>query len=455
MSSTHSLQQISHPFAARALLDETPESEDWPASAAAAPQFPEPTLIRNVSGSSHRTINNFLAPPAVVSNRRTSGLSEADSDVSRSVKNAVLGFAFRRRDSGRGSFTTVPARTAKAELIVLTKSRNPIQSLPMSPITPASQQPHIEITLADNDIQPSSSDDSVPSRASPILSPRVSDITGLDSSSSSRRETLSISISTTGTSNSVPSSTGLPVSQNRSLSDRRSSLHLTPITPAAPPLSSHRASTDSNEWKYDTYLVPEHDLRRASYDSRETEGHSSSSSFVVGTSTPVSGQQEPLSSGPSTSHHTQRYSAPLPPADDDLSIVYEASHEDSDSLILPSRPARPSTLTFGQPLPVLTVDFGNTLSDVIGRAEAERSAVTGDEAHDGEEVRGIREDMFVAGGIGRPIATPIGVPEDIDGRPRNGSGSGSGSGSEYVSRDNAFQISLQGQTQQTGFGNYF
>lgn len=443
--SAHSLRHISHPFAASALLDPTPETEDWPASVASAPQFPESPLIRNVSGSSNRRTPHLLSPPAATSNRRVSALSEADSDVSRSVKNAVLGFAFRRRNSSKGASYTLPVRTAKAELIFLTKSGNPSQSLPMSPITPASQNPQIEITLANDDHAKPSNDSivSVPSRTSAVLSPRVSDITSLNSSSS-RKGTLSILTSTT--SYSGPSSTGLPL---RSLSDHRSSLHLTPITPAAPPLPSNRASTDSSEWRYDTYLVPDGEVRRASLVSRESEGHSSSSSFVVGTSSPISRQQELFPAGPS---QTQRYSMTLPPADDDLSIVYEASHEDSDSLIPPSRSAHPSTI-FGQPPPVLTVDLGNTLSAVIEHAERSAGYSAVDDNTDGEGVRGIREDMFVAGGIGRSIATPLGVPEDVDGR--LGNGSGSGSGSDNASRDRTLHLSSQGQIHSASFGSYF
>ncbi|GJJ07625.1 hypothetical protein Clacol_001829 [Clathrus columnatus] len=412
MPSTHSLQHISHPFAANALLDPTPETEDWPASAALAPQFPEPTLIKSLS---YRSSNHLSVPP-VTSHRRVSALSEGDSDAW-SIKNAVRGFAFRSKDITKGAQAP---RSAKAELVLLTKSGNPMQSLPMSPITPASQQPHIEITLAhdENNNLPDDSPLSVPSRASALPSPRVSDITSLNSSSTSRKGTLSILTS----SNSDPGSIGPPLGRNRSVSDHHSSLHFTPTTPAPPHLSSHRASTDSGEWKYDTYLVPEPELKRASYVSRGTENHSSSSSFVIDTLSPP---QEFLSPGPPQS---QRYSVTLPPADDDLSIVYEASHEESDSLIPPSRAARPHTLTFGQPPPVLTVDLDNlAFSDVIERAERSVTISVAGETTDGEGIRGIREDMFVAGGIGRSIATPVGVPEDVDGRLGNGSGSGSGS----------------------------
>lgn len=330
MPSTRSLRQlrVSHPFAASALSDPTPETEDWPASAAAALTVPEPILSPG---------------PRRSKQRRSSLLSESDSDIARSVKGAVVGFAFRDvvgngQGHGRGKgkhvensfLPPMPTRTARAELLPPPASSRAVRS----------PSPQIEITRA------SASTPSTDSNMSPNISSRPS---------------LSISMPDPSRNASVKTTTS---SSNSSGASAKSSLHLTPSTHAPPSFLPSRRTSSSVESEY----PPE---------SRRTSGVSNSNSSDA-------------SLVPVPMLH-------LPPADDDLSIVYEASHEDSDSVGLPpSRAARPTT-------------FGRD------------AFVSMDSA--GQTEREFGEDMFIEGGIGRHIPTPTGVPEDVV--ERHGAGSGS------------------------------
>ncbi|KAF8517761.1 hypothetical protein JB92DRAFT_2904481 [Gautieria morchelliformis] len=345
MPSTRSLadprQRISHPFAASALQDLSPETEDWPESASPSDlekqyvSFPELVLTPQAKRQTWRTSDQ-------------SGVSESDSDVARSVKGAVVGFAFKdvagqptRRQRERSFLPTMPSMAegpvpVRVELPRTTPLRVP------RPIVPNPAQ-HLEaIERASRRPRPLPV---IPAAAPPVLEIAVtsaSPVAPQEPQSLSNSSKPSISIS-------VPGSNVSTVGSNEST---KSSLHLTPSTPARSHPSPHRVSGSSeSDWRTDT--------RPNSYGSHP-------------------------SSDEAPSIQLQRHSGTssrLPPADDDLSIVYEASHEDSDS-VPPSRPHRP---TFG-------------------------------------------EHMFVEGGIGRPISTPVGVPEDVqEGGQSNGSPSSHGS----------------------------
>ncbi|KAF8529211.1 hypothetical protein BU17DRAFT_80400 [Hysterangium stoloniferum] len=330
MPSTRSLRQtrVSHPFAASALSDPSPETEDWPASAAAATlAVPEPVMSPGRRRSKQR---------------RSSLLSESDSDIARSVKGAVVGFAFRDvvgNGQGHGQrrgkqveksfLPPIPTRTARAELVPPPASSKAVRS----------PTPQIEVT-----------------RTSPVSSTDSDD----RSPNISSRPSLSISMPDPSHNPSVKTTS----SSTSSGASAKSSMHLTPSTHGPPSFLPSRRTSSSMESEYPA-------------ESRRTSGVSNSNSSDASL-VPV-----PM--------------LLLPPADDDLSIVYEASHEDSDSVGLPpSRAARPTT-------------FGRD------------AFVSMDSA--GQTEREFGEDMFIEGGIGRHIPSPLGVPEDVV--ERHGAGSGS------------------------------
>jgi hypothetical protein len=268
--------------------------------------------------------------------------------VARSVKGAVVGFAFKdvvgpsRRHRDRSFLPPMPTTSdtltpARAEIL----PRGTPLRVPRPILAPQPQ--HVEaIEHASRSGRDGSSDATPPSPSS--LPPHIaitsaSPLPSAPRSSNSSKPSISIS---------VPSTTGGSKGSNEST---KSSLHLTPSTPAPSQQPSRRASSES-DWRYDT--------RHDSFGSHRSSDEASPTT------------QPQRHSGTSSR---------LPPADDDLSIVYEASHEDSDSLP-PSRAYRP---TFG-------------------------------------------EHMFVEGGIGRPISTPLGVPEDVqEGGQSNGTSSSNNS----------------------------
>lgn len=329
-------ERISHPFAASALLDPSPETEDWPESA--SPREPEKPYIPYPE-----------AAAAPRSKRQTwrasaqSGVSESDSEVARSVKGAVVGFAFKdvigpsRRHRDRSFLPQMPSMSevptsARAEIL----PRGTPLRIPR-PIVPPQPQ---NIDVLEHASRPERDESSLAvSPPSPPLPPHIAitSATPLPSallrSSSKPSITISVPSTTTGSNEST-----------------KSSLHLTPSTPAHSQQPSRRTSSDS-DWRYDT--------RHDSFGSHRSSDEAS----------------------PTQAQRHSGTSLRLPPADDDLSIVYEASHEDSDS-VPPSRAYRP---TFG-------------------------------------------EHMFVEGGIGRPISTPVGVPEDVqEGGQSNGTPSSNSS----------------------------
>ena len=313
-------QRVSHPFAASALQDLSPETEDWPESASPEepekPYFPDPEPAAQPGARRHtwRTSNQSV-------------FSESDSDIARSVKGAVVGFAFKdnvahgRRQRDRRSF--LPAMPTMSEVPTEARAGVLPRTTPLripKPVVPA-QTPHVDVLERATRDKPAST-----TPPSPSLQPRISivsatPVTAAAPAPSPARPNISITVPAAASDGST-----------------KSSLHLTPSTPSRSQ-PSQRASSESSltgEWRYDS--------RRDSYGShRESE-----------------------ESSPTQAHRQSATSSRYPPADDDLSIVYEASHEDSDSMP-PSRAHRP---TFG-------------------------------------------EHMFVEGGIGRAIPTPLGVPEDV------------------------------------------
>jgi len=337
-SLTNHRQRVSHPFAASALLDQSPETEDWPESA--SPHDPEKAYISYPEAAA-----NPRPKLQTWRNSDQSITSESDSEVARSVKGAVVGFAFKdvvgssRRRHDRSFLPATPENllpTARAGVLPLS---TPFR-VPRPILAPQALQ--VEMLERASRFERDRPSSAVPSSTS-LLSPPQIAITvatpGFSPSSSNSSSRPSISIS-------VPSNVG----SNGSNDSTKSSLHLTPSTPVQSQ-PSRRASSES-DWRYDI----RHDARHDSLSSQ-----------------PSSGEEAPSLQLQRNSGGSGR----LPPADDDLSIVYEASHEDSDS-VPPSRAYRP---TFG-------------------------------------------EHMFVEGGIGRPISTPVGVPEDVqEGGQSNSNGS--------------------------------
>ena len=356
-----SQQHISHPFAASALQDPSPETEDWPESASPKEpekqqyiSFPEATASPRGKRQTWRTSNQ-------------SAVSESDSDVARSVKGAIVGFAFKdmigpsRRPRERSFLPHIPTASeplpsARAEVL----PRSTPLRVPR-PVVPPQPQ-HVEALERAMRYE---RDRHVPASLSPTALPphiAVTSASPVDAPSAPRTPSSrpSITISVPGSTTTSTSSSGGGGGRSSNESVKSSSLHLTPSTPAPSQQPSRRASSDS-DWRYDA--------QRDSYGSQPSSSE--------GTSQHLQHLQQ--------QQQQQRHSGGsgrLPPADDDLSIVYEASHEDSDS-VPPSRAYRP---TFG-------------------------------------------EHMFVEGGIGRPISTPVGgVPEDVqEGGQSNGSPSSNSS----------------------------
>ncbi|KAF8579320.1 hypothetical protein K439DRAFT_1638070 [Ramaria rubella] len=323
-------QRVSHPFAAKALQDPSPETEDWPESA--SPQadekpylpFPEPAAVAKTQRPKRQTWR--------ASNH--SAVSECDSELARSVKGAVVGFAFKdvvtsgRRPRDHSFLPPMPTSTRETPSEVREEifSRAVPLRIPKPIPLPPRVEPLERASRSERDNRPPSNIPSLTDSAPSIAVQTASPVSPSVPRSAGSKPSISITV---------------PTGNNST----KSSLHLTPSTPAQSQSQPSRRTSSDSDWRYDS--------RHESFSSHRSSDEAS----------------------PTQAQRHSGTSSRLPPADDDLSIVYEASHEDSDSLP-PSRAYRPA----------------------------------------------FEEHMFVEGGIGRPISTPVGVPEDVqEGGQSNGS----------------------------------